>query len=73
MHGSHQVAQKSTTSDFAFEIGGFGFPPATFSSSKSGAGPFASSVRGNRVCSAAMRNRQCKCQYDGEACFLHSF
>src|SRR5262245_50450107 len=38
-HGSHQVAQKSTTEILPFRSAALILPPATFSSSKSGAGP----------------------------------
>src|SRR5215831_19486234 len=38
-HGSHHVAQKSTTEILPFRSAALTLPPATFSSSKSGAGP----------------------------------
>jgi len=39
MQGSHHVAQKSITETLPFRSAAFSLPPATFSSSNSGAGP----------------------------------
>src|SRR5262245_62336957 len=44
MQGSHQAAQKSTIRTLPFRSAAFNLPPATFSSSKSGAGPLTATV-----------------------------